>query len=50
MIEKIEQAVRLTRARMLQEVPQSPDAIRLLEYLAEELVAASGRPKDPEDD
>lgn len=50
MIESIEQAVRRTRIRMLQEVPQNPDVLRMLDYLAEELVEASGRPRDPEHD
>jgi hypothetical protein len=47
MIEKIEQAARLTRDRMLQETPQNPDVLRMLDILIEELIDASGRPKDP---
>lgn len=47
MIEQIEQAVRLTRVRMLEEMPQNPDVIRMLDVLIEELIDASGRPKDP---
>jgi hypothetical protein len=48
MIEQIEAAVSRTRKRMLQETPQNPDVLRMLDILTEELIVASGRPKDPE--
>lgn len=47
MIEQIEAAVRQTRERMMDEVPQNPDVLRMLEILSDELTSANGLPRDP---